>query len=196
MSGRRSKRNGARGIVAMGAGLLVVGALFAGAAALEGGGTPAAPTSEEAARVAALKAQGFDMTPGVVDNRGNKVGTMDERELVQLPAGVQANPVRDVNGALVGYMTRGDLGFVDVETGKSAEKLGRLGDCYAAMIAFAQAGGAPLEQGCRTILSDYGFPLLEQRDDPEIRRCLNMRGQNRGEVDATCKAVLDALPVK
>lgn len=90
-----------------------------GAARPDGSGTSATATTDAG-------------TVGVSDHEGNLRGYIDLHAdpTVALANGVLATPVRDVDGAVVGYFVSGHLGFVDLTTADDARLLDELEFCY------------------------------------------------------------------
>jgi len=107
-------------------------------------------------------------TEKVLSPSGEVVGTMDNANpSVTLPGGVAAQEVfaLDGSGRVVGYMTYGDMGFVDSSIARNASEFTKLVGCHDEFRGFIEHRGT-LSQDCRDALSRQGWNLSEIGDLP------------------------------
>jgi hypothetical protein len=113
---------------------------------------------------------------------------------VVLPAGVQATRVcaLDGSGKVVGFMTFGDVGFVDRKIGRDREALTTLVRCYDEVLEYSISGSVPFTKECRASLKSQGVDVSRfTRGSPELAQRIAERiacanAAERGESSATC----------
>ena len=171
-----------RNVSAFAAGILVVCLLGLGALFLSSDGDGANVTS---GNLAAAEASGMgsgsaslDMdatelrdslrgTENVVSRRGEQVGYMDgSSAAVELAPGVTGQKVyAHDSGRLVGYMTYGDIGYVDLATAQDTQAMTTLANCYKAYHDYYW-GGPDMPQECMPAFERQGVQIGLDRPEP------------------------------